>query len=297
MHKLTIDDQIERDFSIARMAAFRHALLSALLGRRASLLPFEEVRSRFFIRGQYDRGLQTVPLASIVGSQGRYADFDRHFLPLSDRTRNRWENVDRAYYRDVNLPPIELCKLGDVYFVVDGNHRVSVARQRGQLDIDARVIELQVDVQLTPDLDLRDLIRKEEQSDFFEWTNLTQLRPGCAIEVSELGGYLELIRHINRQRAALNAERATPVSAEEAIVHWYDTVYQPVVAAIRHSRVLRAFRGRTETDLYIWVMENRDELLAQTEQPVAFDEAVAAFMQRFGSPWARLQRRLREHLG
>jgi hypothetical protein len=291
MHKLTIDDQIERDFSVAHMAALRNSVLSALRREPATLLPFEEVRSRFFIRGQYDRGLQTVPLANIVGSQGRYADFDRHFLPLSSHERRRWESVDRAYYRDINLPAVDLYKLGEIYFVADGNHRVSVARRRGQIDIDARVVELQVDVPLTPDLDLRDLIRKGEQSDFFEWTNLAQFRPGCGIEVSELGGYLDLIRHINRRRAFLKAERGAEVSAEEAIVDWYDTVYQPVVAAIRRSRVLRSFRGRTETDLYIWMMANREELLGQTEEPVASDEEMAAFMQRYGSLRARLQRR------
>ena len=202
-----------------------------------------------------------MPLANIVGSQGRYRDFDRSFLPRTPQTAERWKHVNRARRDNVELPPVELFKLSNVYFVVDGNHRVSVARRAGQVDIRARVIELEIDVPLSPQLAMTDMIRVEEQSDFFAWTELEQLRPGSQIEVTELGGYLELIRHINWQRACLSTIRGDTVSSDEAVVDWYDTVYTPLVTAIRASHVLRTFPTRTEADLYLWVMEHGQELL------------------------------------
>lgn len=261
MSTLLGDNLDDVAFAAARWQAEREALRATLVRQRKELLPFDAVRSRFLVRGQYDGGIQMVPLDQIVGSQGRYADFDRHFRPRTAHTEERWKRVSRARRRNVELPPIELYKLGGVYFVADGNHRVSVARQAGQLDIQGRVTELSIDVSLTPDLDLAGLIRKEEQADFFEWTNLKRLRPDCQIEVTGLGGYLELIRHINWQRACLAAIRGADPSSDEAVLDWYDTVYTPLVTAIRASNALRAFPGRTETDLYIWVMEHGQDLL------------------------------------
>ena len=115
----------------------------------------------------------------------------------------------------VELPPVELFKIGDIYFVRDGNHRVSVARQQGQNYIDAYVTELQVDVPLNPNLSVLDLLPKEEYSDFLIWTNLHELRPDERIEFSELGGYLELVRHINAHRYYLHTVRTRNVSGPD----------------------------------------------------------------------------------
>lgn len=253
----------DADYSRARAQAAFSGILDILRRHPRELLPFEEVRSHFLVRGQYDRGIRLVPLSKIVGSQGRYTDFDRSFLPRVSLTKERWTQISLARYRNIELPPIELYKLGDIYFVIDGNHRVSVARHAGQFDIRAHVMELVIDVPLAPGLQLADLIPKEEQSDFFDWTNLAQLRPGCMIEVTELGSYLDLIRHINWQRTCLSVLRATEVSSEEAVLDWYDTVYTPLASAIQASNVLRSFPGRTETDLYLWIMDHGHDLLYQ----------------------------------
>ncbi len=255
------NDPVDLDYTSARQQAFLRAIKDRLRRDPRGLLPFSEVRARLAVRGQHDRGIQLVPLANIVGSQGRYLDFDRSFLPLTGVTVQRWKHVRRAHYHSMELPPVELYKLSDVYFVVDGNHRVSVARHTGQAEIRAHVTELDIDVPLSPQLNTADLNGMEEQADFFAWTDLAQLRPGARIEVTGLGGYLELIRHINWQRTCLSAVRGTPVSSAEAVGDWYDTVYAPLVAAIRASNVLRAFPNRTETDLYLWVMEHGQELL------------------------------------
>jgi len=252
-----ISDIVREDFNRARRKAFFSQLLSLLGRSNNALLPFEEVRSRLNVRQQHYLGSQTVPLANIVGSEGRYSDFNREFAPRHDATKFRWMSVDRAHYEDVPLPAIELYKIGDVFFVKDGNHRVSVARQQGQQDIDAVVTELVVDVPLRPDLSMRDLLLKEEYSDFLAWTGLSDLRPDQWIEFSEPGGYLDLVRHINAHRYFLDLERDAPVSREEAVCSWYDNVYLPVVEVLRAQNTLRAFPSRTEADLYRWIMDHR----------------------------------------
>jgi hypothetical protein len=251
------DSLTNEDFQRARRQAFVSRLMSLLDPSSNTLLSLEEVRARLNIRGQHYLGLRTVPLDQIVGSEGRYHDFDRRFAPLHEKTKGRWRSIDMAHHQSINLPAVELYKIGDIYFVKDGNHRVSVARQQGVQDIDAIVTELVVDVPLDRDLSLRDLIIKEEYSDFLDWTNLAALRPQQRIEFSELGGYLELIRHINAHRYFLGLEQDRPVERDEAVGHWYDNVYTPVVQVIRDEKVLEAFPGRTEADLYRWIMEHR----------------------------------------
>lgn len=252
--------QVREDFARARRKAFLQSIADLLARRSSDLVPFEEVRSRLNIRGSAYRGLQQVPLSKIVGSEGRYADFDRHFLPRQAKTQQRWLSVDMAHYEDVPLPPVELYKVGEIYFVKDGNHRVSVGRERGQREIDAFVTEYMVDVPLDERLSVRDLLLKEEYSDFLEWTNLAALRPEQRIELSALGGYLELIEHINTHRYYVSQERGEELSKDEAATSWYDNVYLPMVETTRQHGILNYFPGRTEADLYLWIMQHRRSL-------------------------------------
>lgn len=247
----------QEDFYRARRKALFAQLLALLTRTPNELLSFEQVRAHLNVRGQHYLGHQTVPIAQIVGSEGRYNDFDRQFAPRHEVTKLRWLSINKAHYQDVNLPAVELYKLGDIYFVRDGNHRISVARQQGKLYIDAIVTELEVDVPLEPGLSMRDLLLKEEYSDFLEWTGLAQLRPEQRIEFSEPGGYLTLVRHINVHRYYLALERGAEVSSAEATASWYDQVYMPVIAVVRESGALQAFPGRTEADLYRWSMDHR----------------------------------------
>lgn len=253
------------DFNWARRKAFLFRLLALVNRDSTDLLPFEEVRARLNVRGQHYLGNQTVPLANIIGSEGRYADFDRRFAPRYDTTKWRWMSIDRAFYEDVHLPAVELYKIDDIYFVKDGHHRISVARQQGQLEIDAVVTELHVDVPLSPSLSMRDMLLKEEYSDFLAWTGLAQLRPQQRIEFSEPGGYLELVRHINSHRYYLGLNRQHSIERDEAVCSWYDDVYLPVIEVLRERDALRHFPRRSEADLYRWVMEHRWYLRERNE--------------------------------
>lgn len=282
-----IDEKVNRDFTRARSAAFMNAIRSLLRRQSIELLPLNEVRSRIYVRGQRDLGILEVPLDQIIGSEGRYTDFDRFFLPLSDETEERWKKIGRAYYQDVVLPPIDLVKIRDLYFVRDGNHRVSVARMRGQVDIDARVVELKTDVTLPRGLQQGDLLLVEEQSDFLEWTRLAELCPGVLVEVSELGSYLALIRHINGHRYFLGLEHDREVPSDEAVISWYESVYIVLVSAIRRSGVLQFFPDRTETDLYLWIMDHRHYLTEQVGHDLGPYEAVARYTEALGPLRAR----------
>jgi hypothetical protein len=223
-----------------------------------------------------------VPLKQIVGSVNRYTEFDRAFLPLQTHTAERWRRVNRAWYEDVSLPPVLLYKVGDVYFVVDGNHRVSVAREQGQEYIDAEVRECQVKVPVTSDLEPEDLVVLGAQVEFVERTNLDQLRPQANLAITILGGYERLLEHIAVHRYFMGLDFKRDVSEPEAVEHWYDTVYLPVVSVIRQSGLLRAFPGRTEGDFYLWVMDHRHYLVSQGKADlVEPGRAAEEFVQQY----------------
>lgn len=135
-----------QDFESAMLKAFWRNLLCRLTRKTNDLLSFDQVRQDRPLTGQHYRGLQAVSLDQIVGSEGHHRDFDRAFFPRQSQTKDRWLSINRAYYQQVPLPPVELFKVGQVYFVRDGNHRVSVARAHGQAFIDAYVTEIDTPV-------------------------------------------------------------------------------------------------------------------------------------------------------
>jgi hypothetical protein len=254
-------------FRDARNKALVEGLLDLLRQQPREMLSFADVRVSLNVRGQRSLGHQAIPVANIIGSEGRYHDFDRRFLPRNDAVQRRWSSIERAMARGINLPPVVLYKISDVYFVRDGNHRVSVARQLGHAEIEAEVTELVVDVPLTPALSVRTLLLMQEYSDFLEWTNLHALRPDERIEFSELGGYLDLVRHINMHRYALAQEQNRAIDRDEAVASWYDAVYLPLIHEIREQKMLRRSPNRTEADLYRWIMEQRQKLGADAAAP------------------------------
>jgi hypothetical protein len=136
-----LTSQVKNDFAHARFKAFWKHIINIVGGQPTTLLSYDEVKEKLHIGGPIYRGVQSVEVKKIIGSLNRYHQFDRAFLPLEDQIAKRWESIDRAFYQDINLPPVVLYKVGEVYFVVDGHHRVSVAREQGQMDIDAEVRE------------------------------------------------------------------------------------------------------------------------------------------------------------
>ena len=247
-----------QDFQSARRRAAIQEVLARVTGKSSRLLSYDEVADKLKLNARVERGVQSIPLEAIVGSVGRYTDFTRTFLPRRSEDQQRWARVKAASTDPTSpgLPPIEVYKVGEVYFVVDGNHRVSIARQEGQKTIEAHVIEFRTDVSLTPDLQVDDLIIKAEHAEFLQSTRLAQARPNVDLTVTACCQYEKLMGQIR----ARQAEGGADMSLQEAAAAWYDEVYIPLTEAIRDRGLLEWFPERTLTDLYLWISDNLAEL-------------------------------------
>jgi hypothetical protein len=284
------------DFENVYTRGFFKHIVSVLTGRTGEtrLLSYDEVRQKIRCNDESYGGMRTVPVDAIVGSVGRYNDFDREFLPLRRQSKERWRRINDAYYKDVPLPAVQLYKMGDAYFVKDGNHRVSVAKERGIAYIDAEVIETRCRISLPAHVEADDLEEAGARALFLEWSQLDQLRPDQQIRVTVPGGYHDLEEHINVHRYFLSQERKQDVPIWEAVANWYDTVYLPLVRHIREHKILDKFSRRTETDLYLWGMDHLDDLHQRYGNNVGADDALddVAEGRAGGSLFDRIRRRL-----
>ena len=287
--------QAQDDFERAYIKGFWRKVTSWLTGESNELLPFDAVRESIPLKGQHYVGLKQVPINQVVGSLGRYRDFDRAFLPLQARTKSRWVSIDTAHHDEVVLPPVELYKMGEVYFVKDGNHRVSVARDRGQEFIDAYVTELEVPVPLSPDLEISDLELKGEYAEFLDYTNLPKIRPKAQIEFTLSGEYERLLEHISVHRWYLGEGQNLEVPYDEAVASWYDNIYMPLVKVIRKYGLVESFPNRTEADLYLWVSEYEWYLRSAYREEFSFEDATRQFQQQCVEwPTSKLVKRLKK---
>lgn len=284
------------DFDDARWKALLHDLFAGLSGRPVDLLSFDEVRERLGLRHVVDRGVEDVPLESIVGSLGREREFTREFAPRDDSLRRRWEDVRRLAEGPAGFPPVELYKVGDVFFVVDGHHRISVARSLGAGAIEARVREFVSDVAFGPDDSLEEVILRSGFDDFVESTCFSR-EEAEAFLVSLPDGYAKLLDHVSVHRYFLGIESGACPAWCDAIASWRARVYDPMVAVIRRSGILEQFPGRTETDLYLFAMEELHYLREREGGAEAAPED-AVEVVRAAAPHAglleRLRRRFRE---
>ena len=235
-------------------------ILADLSGRSDNLLSFTEVQRHLRLSEPVDDvTLEEILLEKIVGSVGRYRDFNRAFLPRAQIDPQRWMRVD-GLRRRADLPPIDVFQIGEVYFVRDGNHRVSVARARKDKTIRARVVQIPTRVPLGPDTSPDDLILKAGYAEFLENTSLDRTCPEQRIELTRPGGYRSLQQHIEIHQFYVGLRSRDYPTLSEAAADWYQSVYLPVVERIRASGTLKHFPGRTEADLYLWIAENRARL-------------------------------------
>ncbi len=246
-------------FDRARITALMEDLFHILQGRPIDLLPFDEVRERLHLKQVVNRGIQEVPLDRIVGTVGREHDFNRAFLPRAESLRQRWSEVMELAEGPVGFSPVELYKVYDVCFVVDGHHRVSVARSLGAPTIEANVKEFLSPIPLTSNSSIEDVILKSAFADFLETTGLVQKYPG-QYETTIPNGYERLLDHISVHRYYRGIETKQDITWQDALISWRDTVYRPMIEAIQRSGILEQFPGKTETDLYLFVMDHLHHL-------------------------------------
>jgi hypothetical protein len=271
-------------FNEARRRAFVQDMLAEVGGRPDSLLSFDEVRRQLRLGEPCQEPVtKEVPLDKIVGSVGRYHDFNRAFLPRAQVDPRRWARIARLQ-RQSRLPPIDLFQVGNVYFVRDGHHRVSAARALKYRTIRAHVIEIPLRVPLDPSTSPTDLIRKAEYTDFLEKTSLDRTHPDQRIELTLPGGYARLLQHIEVHQFYTGLRSRRYPTLPEAANNWYRSVYLPVIERIRTSGVLASFPSRTEADLYLWVSENRARLQMHYGDTAEVSEAVQDFHKEHHVP-------------
>jgi len=281
-----------QDFRSARQKATLSEIIARFKGQSNELLSFEEVRQKLNAQAGPPKVLKEIPIKSIIGSVNRYQDFMRDFLPRHNIDAERWSNVELASQGMAGLPPIEVYQIDEVYFVIDGNHRVSVAKQLGTTEIEAYVTELQSRVSLTADVRPEDLILKSEYAKFLENTNMDNFRPEADLTFTEPGQFRVIEEHIAVHRYFMGNEQKREIPPSEAVIDWYDNVYLPVVMIIREKGLLIDFPNRTEADLFLWIVNHRavleEDLKSQVPVASVMDDLSDHYSQRSGRVITRL---------
>ncbi len=284
-------------FEQARRRAALSQVSARLTGENIQLLPFEAIRMQLQQQNPYYRGVVEVPLDAIVGSVGRYKTFTRKFLPLTDSVKDRWVAVD-ALAAQRGWPPIELYQVGNVYFVKDGNHRVSVARQLELESIEAHVLSYPVNVTIDPKENLDQIFIQLGEQSFMAKTTLAERYPDHQIRFTTPGRYTGLMAQIHGLRQVLAQIDGAMLDWETAVDAWYEMVYLPTVQIIQDSTLLHDFPGRTEADLFVWLAQHRERLEERYGTCKKLAELAQFLADEYREPpLPRLTRQVRRLLG
>lgn len=251
------------DFHRLRSKAALDRFWAGIRGESLDLLAYDEVSSKLRAVSQTNLGLQQVALKNIIGSVNRISDFDRNFRPLSDGDSTRWADVKAAMTSPftAGVPPVTLYKIGEAYFVMDGNHRISIAKEMGLDSVEAYVTEVKTKVSLSSSFTLEELAEKAALADFLEDTHLDRILPSVELSLNRIEYYPLLKEHIVVHQYYMGIDHKREVSFDEAAVDWYDHVYSPVVRIIEESGLRYEFPELTITDLYLWVLDKQQALL------------------------------------
>jgi len=216
------------------------------------LLSFEQVQKELQLIQGISRGIQNIPLDRIRGSVGRYQDFGTRFLPRNTTLRERWQRVDAFSIND-GIPPISVYQVGEAYFVLDGNHRVSVAHEQGLKTIEAHVLEYKGMVTLSAHASIDEVLLKGEQTKFLQETKIATYCPDHEIEFTVPGRYRQIKYMMFNYAELLKTRGNQNLSDAKALMLWYDNVFIPLVNQIKKSGIMKEFPRRTPADLLIWM--------------------------------------------
>ncbi|MBT4287829.1 MAG: NUDIX hydrolase, partial [Deltaproteobacteria bacterium] len=205
-------------------------------------------------------GLREIPLDNIIGSEGRYEDFNKNFFPKNDALESRWSAIDNIMEQNKPLPPISVFKIDDFYFVRDGNHRVSVAKSRKQAFIDAEVSEYEIDVPITKELTIKDRFKIQEHVNFLEATSLNKLGKGFNIKLTRPRSYRLLLNIIQLFAGPLEEIHEKKMTLPEVAKEWYYSIFLPFAEGAYLDDLLGKFPNRTTGDLYVWIQMNWDQV-------------------------------------
>lgn len=245
-----------------RQEAYRRITGLVRRGGERRLLPLDDLTRRVRIFEQNYVGIHPIAVSRIVGTAGRSEDFDKDFLPLRPEARGRWMRVERSFSTG-EFPPIVVYQLGESYFVVDGHHRVAIAKQRKVEYIDAEITRLHARFELPDDVDVGRLILAEQHQLFMEESGLERARPEASIRFNRPDRYVELLELIKAHGFDLIKEQGRMLSTEEIAASFYDRVYLPTIEAIRREGLLDACPEDTEADIFLWIYARRRALFAE----------------------------------
>ncbi|WP_457552754.1 Lrp/AsnC ligand binding domain-containing protein [Desulfobacula sp.] len=219
-------------------------------------------------------GIQAVPLDKIIGSVGRYKDFNRQFRLKKNRPSARFERVKEAFKKKIKLPPITLYQIKNEYYVLDGNHRVSAAKKLGYEFIDAMITEF------LPSKNTLENIIYREKAAFLDKTELPD-----TIQLTEVGQYNRLLKQVDEHHGFLmktnNVQMDDQIDYLAAAMDWYKTIYNPLAVIIKNSRLDRHFPGRTNSDLYTYISYHQWEKGKEREYGIGIDQLIPKHMEEF----------------
>lgn len=284
MDNSMLSTETEEDFSKARHKALFNEVQHFLNPDEATLISFSDIKKLLKPANETYKGMQVVPVKLIAGSEGRYQDFDSQFFPKNVHMRTRWEHIDMAHINDIPLPPISLYELGGLYFVRDGNHRVSVAKAKGIEFIDAEVVSLQSEIKLHPGDSLKKMTKQVieyEKRVFYSETGFGDITDYWCLDFSVPGQYDVIYNHILTHKYYINMNKSEEISMEKAIMSWFLTVYLPAVKIIEKYHIMKYFKKRTKSDLYVWVIKYWDEIKQRYGSDYTLDDIASSFLKKF----------------
>lgn len=284
MAQSLISSQTDEDFNKAHNKALFNEIQHLLNPEEATLISFTDIKKMLRPKNELYKGMQIVPINLIVGSEGRYKDFDNHFFPKSNFLKARWERVDSAVLQNITLPPISLYEAGGLFFVRDGNHRVSVAKMKGQEYIDAEVVSLQSEIKLKPSTSKKSILKQVlnyEKRVFYSETNFGDLTDYWCLDFTTPGQYDVIYNHIITHRYYINMDKTEEIPFEDALLSWFNNVYTPVVKALESNHIKRIFKRRTLSDMYIYLIKYWDELKQKFGNDFTLEAAVKDFKKEY----------------
>jgi|GEM_PF-671610 len=247
-------------FNNARLRSFFKSIYHKLKKEDDCLPSLQEIKDITKVKNEYYLGVMTIPVDNIIGSEGRYEDFNRDFFPKKDALQSRWSRIDTIMEENKPLPPISVFKIDDYYFVRDGNHRVSVAKSRKQAFIDAKVTAYEIDISITKELTVKDRIMIQEHSNFLEITGLNSLGRGCDIKLTRSRSYRLLLNIIQHFTEPFEDSAKKKLTLKEVATEWYCRVFLPFAEGAYLDDLLANFPNRTTGDLYVWIQMNWDNV-------------------------------------
>jgi len=224
------------------------------------------------------RGVRTIALDQIVGSVGRYRDFDNRFRLKQKTPSERLMRIKTALREGRALPPVKLYQIKDEYYVLDGNHRIAAAKELGHDEILADIVEF-----VPSETNLQNLLYRE-RADFADRVQLPR-----EITLTEIGQYELLVDQIQEHQAYLNAVEQTDIAFQTAAHDWYTSIYRPLCDIIRRGRLIDQFPDRPISDLYLYISQHQWRFGRRRQYGIGIDELIPKDMEAFRNKMAEMK--------